>query len=132
MNVIAIKKRTRKPANYRKMLEVDSNAKTSKGRKLGYLTGIMYLAPADSSGVMNVCINASPECKDDCLFTSGLASVHPSINEARIRKTVFLHAHYDDAIASIAWDIEGLVNKANKLEPVERRRSPWSGGVVQP
>ena len=39
-----------------------SNPKTQKGVKLGYLTTILHLAPSKSSGVMNTCPDASPEC----------------------------------------------------------------------
>ena len=38
----------------RQLLNIDNNAKTVKGQKLGYLTGVLYLAPADLSG-HNVC-----------------------------------------------------------------------------
>ncbi len=33
-----------------KLLNIDANAKTVKGQKKGYLTAVMYLAPADLSG----------------------------------------------------------------------------------
>jgi hypothetical protein len=35
------------------------NAKTRKGEKLGILTGILYLAPANESGVMNTCASST-------------------------------------------------------------------------
>ena len=38
-----------------------SNTKTIKGESKGYLTGILHLAPADSSG-HEVCAMRSPEC----------------------------------------------------------------------
>jgi hypothetical protein len=34
------RKYSRKPANYRKVIEVDSNPKTVKGQPYGYLTGV--------------------------------------------------------------------------------------------
>ena len=34
------------------LLSIDTNAKTSKNTQFGYLTGILYLAPADLSGVI--------------------------------------------------------------------------------
>ena len=34
------------------MLSISSDAKTVKGQKFGYLTGILYLTPADGSGVV--------------------------------------------------------------------------------
>src|SRR6516225_6192244 len=47
------------------------NAKTRKGEKLGFLTGILYLAPANESGVMNTCASSTPECRHACLYTAG-------------------------------------------------------------
>ena len=54
----------------KKLLNVDNNAKTVKGQKYKYLTGILYLAPARTSG-FNVCPMASAGCKASCLFTAG-------------------------------------------------------------
>jgi hypothetical protein len=119
------KKRSRKPAGYRKMLGVDTNAKTIKesgakkikGKKRGkHLIGILYLAPSDTSGVMNTCGNETDGCKSTCLFKQGRAAIHKSINIARINKTLFLHANPAAALASLAWDIEGLIFRARKLK----------------
>ena len=38
----------------RRLLTIE-NAKTIKGEELGYLTGILYLAPATESVVINTC-----------------------------------------------------------------------------
>jgi hypothetical protein len=35
-----------------------SNAKTTKGEKLGFLTGVLYMAPWKVAGVGNVCPQA--------------------------------------------------------------------------
>ena len=74
-----------------KLLTV-ANAKTTKGEKLGYLTGILYLAPADESGVMNTCPMSTAGCRAACLYTAGRASMFPMINRARVRKTLWLHS----------------------------------------
>jgi hypothetical protein len=47
------------------------NAKTSKGESLGYLTGIMYLAPANTVKGLNLCPFASSGCKAACLYSAG-------------------------------------------------------------
>jgi hypothetical protein len=60
------------------------NAKTVKGEKLGWLTAIRYLAPADESGV-NVCPNAGA-CKAVCLYTAG-RGIFASTQAARVLKT---------------------------------------------
>lgn len=53
-----------------KTLLTTSNMKTDKGKKFGYLTAILHLAPADLSG-RNVCPMASAGCKAACLNTAG-------------------------------------------------------------
>lgn len=67
------------------------NAKTKKGNHLGYSTAILYLAPSDMSGVVNVCKNATKECRELCLVFAGLAGIFPKINESRIKKTQWMH-----------------------------------------
>ena len=65
------------------------NAKTRKGEKLGILTGILYLAPANESGVMNTCASSTPECRHACLYTAGRGRFD-SVRKGRIRKTLWL------------------------------------------
>jgi hypothetical protein len=70
------------------LLSVESDAKTVKGSKYGYLTGILYLAPStEADGVHNLCPMASVECRQACLYGAGMAGVFPSIKAARIEKT---------------------------------------------
>jgi hypothetical protein len=49
-----------------KLLNIDANAKTVKGQGRGYMTAILYLAPADESGY-EVCPMASQGCRKACL-----------------------------------------------------------------
>jgi hypothetical protein len=97
-----------------KLLTVE-NAKTTKGESLGYLTGILYLAPASESRVMNTCAMASEGCKKACLFTAGRAAFIPAIIEARIRKTQWLFADRAGFMAQLRKDVAALVRKAAKL-----------------
>lgn len=53
-----------------KRLLTTSNYKTNKGKKFGYLTAILHLAPSDLSGY-NVCPAATKGCRAACLNTSG-------------------------------------------------------------
>ena len=46
------------------LLSIGSDAKTVKGQKYGYYTGIQYLAPSNASGVINTCPNASKGCRE--------------------------------------------------------------------
>ena len=80
-----------------------------------YLTGILYLAPASESRVMNTCAMASEGCKKACLFTAGRAAFIPAIIEARIRKTQWLFADRAGFIAQLRKDVAALVRKAAKL-----------------
>jgi len=89
------------------------NAKTIKGEKLGYLTGILYLAPANESGVMNTCQYASDGCKADCLFTAG-RGIFESVHNARVKKTELLARDRSGFIAQLRLDIARLVKSAKR------------------
>lgn len=101
-----------KPANYKRLLEME-NTKTVKGEALGYLTGILYLAPANESGRMNVCPSASAGCMQACLFNAG-RGVMKSVYEARMRKTDFYIDHREDFLNSLRWDIQMIARRAKK------------------
>jgi hypothetical protein len=98
-----------------------ANAKTSKGEKLvtpdaphGILTGILYLTPADESGIINVCPKASPGCKASCLATAGRAAFQPNIPAGRLRKTRLFVEKPAVFMATLRKDIQKLVRKAEK------------------
>src|SRR4249919_3866909 len=68
-------------------ISAGTNAKTIKGDDT-YQTAIMYLAPADASGMGNTCPMAIlAGCKKPCLYGAGRAEIFPSIPKARIAKT---------------------------------------------
>jgi hypothetical protein len=92
-----------------------SDAKTIKGEKLGYRTGILYLAPAETSGVMNTCQFATDGCKQSCLYTAGRAAFTPSIPKARIAKTVRLHRDRAAFMAQLRKDIKRLKKQCKRL-----------------
>src|SRR5215471_5482046 len=103
-----------KPDNYRRLLTT-ANAKTSKGEKLGILTGILYLAPANEARAeINICAGATEGCRKGCLFTAGRASFTPNIITARIAKTHFLFDNRDAFLESLRYDIRALVRKAKR------------------
>jgi hypothetical protein len=97
-----------------KLLSVSSDSKTIKGEVFGYYTAIMYLAPANESGEMNTCPNASNGCKSACLYNSGLAGVFPSIKEARIKKTKFFVDNRQEFMETLISDIKKLVTMSHK------------------
>lgn len=87
-----------------KSLITFENAKTTKGEALGYLTGILYLAPYDLSG-RNVCPYATEQCVFDCLNMSGRGVMAP-VQEARIRKTRLFHRSPDTFVEFLDTDIQ--------------------------
>lgn len=104
----------KKPLNYKKMLSVGVDAKTVKGEKKGYLTGILYLAPAETSGV-NVCPFSTEGCRKACLFTAGRGRFN-AVQEARINKTKFMLENPTAFYDSVVYDIQALVEKSRKLD----------------
>ena len=104
------------------LLSIESDAKTIKGKSAGYLTGILYLAPANESGVMNTCAYASAGCRAGCLFTAGRAAIFPRIIAARIEKTRFLARDREAFLEQLRREIRGLVRRASRrgLRPAVR------------
>lgn len=98
-----------------KLVSVNADAKTIKGAGKGWLTGIVYLAPASVAGLGNMCPQASEGCKAVCLFNAGRASLFPEINEARIRRTHFLVHDRAGFRAQLEKELKALVRKAKRL-----------------
>lgn len=95
------------------LLNIDKNAKTVKGQKKGFMTGILYLAPANESGV-NTCAFSSAGCRAVCLFNSGNAVVFKHVNEGRIAKTKRLFADRAGFLAELEKDIATGIRLAKK------------------
>ena len=101
---------------YKSNLLTIENAKTVKGESLGYLTGILYLAPADESvpfGGKNTCPNASAGCRAACLFTAGRGRFD-KVKEARIKKTVYFFQQRENFFADLRLSIKRIVRLAAK------------------
>lgn len=113
-----------------KLLSVNSDSKTKKGLSFGYLTGVLYLAPAMSSG-FNVCVNASAACIAACLNFAGRSRFDKKIQVARVRRTKELFANRAAFIALIVRDINALLRQAKRenLTPAVRLNGtsdlPW-------
>jgi hypothetical protein len=95
-----------------KLLGINADAKTSKGTKFGYLTGILYLAPANISG-FEVCPSRSEGCTAACLFTAGRGA-YDNVKDARVRKTQLLFKNRAEFLAILDNDIRLLKVKAAK------------------
>jgi hypothetical protein len=111
------------------LLNIDRNAKTIKSRKVGYLTGVLYLAPGDLSGYQ-VCPSASAGCLSACLYTAGRGAMNCT-QRARVAKT---RKFFSDRIAFVdllAKDIAKLERKAKRegMRPAVRLNGtsdlPW-------
>ena len=91
-----------------------TNSKTIKGEKDGYLTGILYLSPADSVTKKTLCPYAEiAGCKDGCLYTAGRGKFN-SVHMARVRKTIFYLFYRNEFMRVLANDIARLQRKANR------------------
>jgi hypothetical protein len=97
------------------LLNVDGNAKTIKGQASGYLTGILYLAPANLAGVGNLCPNASAGCLSACLFTAGFAGIYETVNIARVMRTRLLHDEKKIFLSMLEGEISSVIRRAEKL-----------------
>ena len=104
----------------RNILSFNADAKTKKGLKQGFLTGILYLAPANLSGV-NLCPKSSAGCRAACLFTAGRGRFY-SVDRARRIKTIAYLADPARFAETIKKSIRSLIAKADKLDltPVVR------------
>lgn len=88
------------------------NAKTSKGEKLGYLTGILYMAPAMVSGYQVCPMAAAAGCENACLYRAGLGGVYTSVQNARIEKARFYFEDRALFMRSVARSIARLIRRA--------------------
>jgi hypothetical protein len=97
-----------------------ANPKIQKGTKLGYLSFILHLAPADLSG-KNTCPKATAGCKAACLNTAGRGGMFKKgentnmIQKARIRKTVAFFFDREQFMADLVSDIRKGIKMATKL-----------------
>jgi hypothetical protein len=97
-----------------------ANPKIQKGTKLGYLSFILHLAPADLSG-HNTCPKATAGCKAACLNTAGRGGMFRkgettnAIQKARIRKTKYFYEDRAGFMLDLAYDIQKGIKMAEKL-----------------
>ena len=93
-----------------------ANPKIQKGTKLGYLSFILHLAPADLSG-KETCPKRTVGCTAACLNTAGRGGMFKKgentnmIQKARIRKTV---SFFEDR-AQFMYDLYKDIQKAIKF-----------------
>jgi hypothetical protein len=96
-----------------KLLSVDADTKTIKGREIGFLTGILYLAPYTLSGV-NLCPFAKvAECHVACLNTAGRGNFN-NVKSARLRRAKLFNDNRGEFFAQLIDDINKLKRQAKK------------------
>jgi hypothetical protein len=94
------------------LFSIGADAKTIKGQKLGFLTGILYMAPAAVSGY-NVCaMAAAASCEKACLYRAGLGGVYTSVQNARIAKARAYFENRTEFMRDIAYSIGALIHRA--------------------
>jgi hypothetical protein len=112
------------------LIGVGTNAKTVKGDGSEYLSGILYLAPADIVKGLNLCIMAIlAGCKLACLYTAGRGAFN-NVQESRIRKTVLLRDFPELFYEQLREDLRKFMAYCKKrgIQPVIRLNgtSDWA------
>lgn len=103
------------------ILSVSSDAKTSKGETLGFLTGILYLAPSDISGYQVCPVAELAGCRDACLYTAGRGAMS-NVQKARIAKTKRFFNDREAFMLDLVYSIKRLIldAEAQGLTPLVR------------
>lgn len=93
---------------HKMILSISADAKTSKGEKLGYMTGILYLAPAMLSGYQTCPMARAAGCESACLYTAGRGGFN-SVQRARIAKTVRFFEQRTGFMRDLAVSVSRLI-----------------------
>jgi hypothetical protein len=93
------------------LLSVASDAKTVKGETLGFMTGILYLAPFKSTKWNTCSMAAIAQCGDACLYTAGRGAMS-TVAQGRVNKTVWFYTERNSFMQQLAKNIRSLIVKA--------------------
>jgi len=99
-----------------------ANAKTIKGEKLGYLTGILYMSPErQGPDGRNMCEYSTPGCRAGCLNTAGRGTFS-NVQAGRARKRALFVAYPTEFVLHLHVEIAALQRRAKHLgmRPVVR------------
>jgi hypothetical protein len=103
----------RNDAMHKMILSVNADAKTSKGEKLGYTTGILYLAPSNISG-FQVCPTAKlAGCEKACLYTAGRGGFN-NVQKARIAKTQRFFTDRESFMNDLVFSVNKVIKLARE------------------
>lgn len=89
--------------------QTDRHPKVSKNGKVGVMSAILHLSPADTSG-FEVCKHRSPGCTASCLHYSGFQ--YQKKYDARIRRTEFFFKDRAGFMKRLAKEISNLERRA--------------------
>lgn len=114
---------------FKKLFNIDQNAKTVKGQKRGFMTAVMYLAPYLTAGI-NVCpMAALAGCWKGCLTTAGRGGIalanavmNPfgievpdnAVQRCRIARTLCWAEDRDTFWITLRKEIEAFIKKAER------------------
>ena len=110
------------------ILSIETDAKTVKGEKYDVLTGVLFLASADTASdptnadprlhSINVCPMAElARCKDPCLLTAG-RGVMRNVQAARVAKTHRFFVDRENFMADFVWSVQTLIRMAHRRSQV--------------
>lgn len=102
--------------------------KVRKGEGLGVLTSVVYMAPADESGV-NLCPWATQACKASCIGTSTGQLATPDAKRARLWKTALYLGDRKRFVALLCAEIEAHERAAERLGMVPSVRVNGSSDI---
>ena len=103
------------------LLSISADSKTIKGEKIGYLTGILYLAPANTTKYNTCSMAHKAQCAKACLYSAGRGAFN-NVQQSRIDKTLYFYEARDEFMAQLSKNIKALIKKAESkgLKPLVR------------
>lgn len=94
------------------LLSVASDAKTVKGETLGFITGILYLAPYTTTRYNTCSMAVKALCGEACLYTAGRGAMS-NVAQGRINKTLWFFEERNTFMQQLAKNIRSLIVKAS-------------------
>ena len=103
------------------LLSISADSKTIKGEKIGYLTGILYLAPAQTTKYNTCSMAEKAQCAKACLYSAGRGAFN-NVQQSRIDKTLYFFEERDAFMDQLFKNIKTLIKKAESkgLKPLVR------------
>jgi len=103
------------------LLSISADSKTIKGEKIGYLTGILYLAPAQTTKYNTCAMAEKAQCAKACLYSAGRGAFN-NVQQSRIDKTLYFFEDRESFMMQLFKNIKALIKKAESkgLKPLVR------------